>query len=226
MKKLLQLGFTLAACSLTQLASAQNGTPDKTPGTPAPDTSPRPPESPNSDSARDRRKEHEAAPKPTSEEDFVKMATTKGIAELKVAQLGVDQANDAKIKELAQMLVKDHTAAGSDLKAIADSLGIKPGEQPDEKAEKEYKKLQATSGKEFDTAFLEHMSMCHNKGISWYEGGKKVAKSEPLIAYIDKVLPVLKTHASKIRELHDGTRTTTGAARPAKSDDTATETKR
>ena len=230
MKKLLRFGLTFAACSLTPLASAQQkNIPDSPPGTPGAAPQPADPARPDTgeNADRDRDRKHEVAAKPTSEADFVKKAAKSGMAEVKVAQLGVEQAEDAKVKELAQMLLKDHTAANAALKPICDDMGIKPGdhadEKSDEKGEKKYKELKALTGKEFDTAFLEHMNMCHEKGIAWYEDGRKMAKAEPLVAYIDKTLPVLKAHHAKIRELHTGTRPDAGTTQ---SDDSKADAKR
>ncbi len=91
-------------------------------------------------------------------------------------------------------------------------MGIKPAEHADEKAGQKCKELKERSGKEFDTAFLEHMSRCHDKSIALYEAGKKVAKAESVVACIDKTLPVLKVHTATIRQLHIGTRPDAGAA--------------
>ncbi len=140
-------------------------------------------------------------PAPSDEADFVQKAATKGMREVKLAQLGVTKAHDEKVKECAQMLVRDHTACNEELKAIAGELKIPLNEVADPKAEKAYEDLNRTSGKEFDKAFLEHMATCHEKGIALFEAGKKVARSEQITAFADKTLPVLKNHAEHIARI-------------------------
>ena len=140
-------------------------------------------------------------PAPSDEADFVQKAATKGVGEVKLAELGVTKAHDEKVKECAQMLVKDHTASNEELKAIAGELKIPLNEAADPKAEKAYEDLNRTSGKEFDKAFLEHMTTCHEKGIALFETGKKVAKSEKITAFAEKTLPVLKNHAEHIARI-------------------------
>ncbi len=153
---------------------------------------------------------HGAAMKPANESDFVMTVAKKGMAELKAAQLGVEKAEDEKVKELAQMIVTDHTSANANLKTVAEGLSIKLPGAPDEKGEQKCKELSGLSGKAFDQAFLAHMDMCHEKSIAYFEAGRKVAKSEEVTAFIDKTLPVLKAHAKKIDELHTGARADAG----------------
>lgn len=215
MNPLFQLGLTLPACTFVPLASAQKNAPANPPDSPGSPGEPADPARPGID------RDHKIDCKPASEEDFVRTAAKKGISEVKVAQLGVEKAEDAKVRELARMLVKDHTAANASLKTIADDMAFKPDEKADAKADEkfgqEYKELSALNGNAFDKAFLKHMSMCHEEGVAWYEAGRKVAKSEQVTVYIEKTLPVLKAHAAKIRELHTGTRPDAGSAQPGDS---------
>ena len=151
-------------------------------------------------------KDHDAALNPANEMEFVKTAAKMGMADVKIAQLGIEKAEDPKVKKLAQVLVKDHTAANAALKPICECLGAKPADHANEKAEQKYNELSALNGKEFDQAFLANMHKCHDKTITLLEAGKKVAKSDEVIAYINNTLPVIKGHAEKIGELHTGAR--------------------
>lgn len=143
------------------------------------------------------------APAPADEADFVKTAAKSGMGEVKMATLGTEKASDKKVKELAQMLVKDHSAANKNLKSIAEELKLTL-DADDPAAQEKYDSLKAMSGKEFDTAFLDHMAMGHQKSIALYEAAKKVAKSKSVSSYIDKTLPVIKGHAAKIAKLQGG----------------------
>lgn len=140
-------------------------------------------------------------PAPSDEADFVQKAATRGMGEVKLAELGVSKAHDEKVKECAQMLVKDHTASIQELKAIARDLKIPLKEAADPEAEKACEELNQKSGKEFDRAFLEHMATCHETGIALFEAGKKVARAEQIKAFAEKTLPVLKNHAEYIAKI-------------------------
>ena len=151
---------------------------------------------------------------PANETEFVTTTAKKGMAEVKAAQLGVEKAEDPKVKELAQMLVTDHTAANAQLKTVAGELSIELSDDRDEKTQQKYKELSALSGKEFDQAFLAHMHKCHNKSIAFMEAGRKVSKSDGVIAFIEKTLPVIKGHTKMIGELHVATPDEGATAKP------------
>ena len=111
------------------------------------------------------------------------------------------RAQDEKVKECAQMLVKDHTASNEELKKIAESLKIRLDDTADPKVEKICEDLNLKKGRDFDKAFLQEMASGHEKGISLFEAGQKVSKEKQVTAFIDKTLPVLRNHAQKIAEI-------------------------
>jgi putative membrane protein len=140
---------------------------------------------------------------PFTEEDFVKTAAKSGNHEVMVANLAASKASDKKVKALAGMMVRDHTAANKNLKAVAEELNIPLDlEDPDSKAQ--YDALGAKTGAEFDSAFIEEMKAGHEKSIALFESAKGSAKSKSLIAFINKTLPVIKGHAEKLAKLHSG----------------------
>lgn len=220
MKRNLHICLTIVAgwAVLPLTRAGQNEAPPGTPGEkPAiPDAAdPARPES-KGDATRNRKPGAGTATNPATETEFVKTAAKKGMAEVKMAQLATEKASDTKVKDLAELLVKDHTAANTELKSVAEGLGVKIADLPDAKGKQKHDGLNGRTGKEFDTAFLEHMSMGHQKSIALYEAGRKVAKSENVIAFIDKTLPVIKSHAEKIDQLHTGTNTPTGTPKPGR----------
>lgn len=148
----------------------------------------------------------EPKPAPTSESAFVQHAAHSGGNEVRLAQLAVTKARDNSVKEFAEMLVKDHTAANEGLKAAAKAADIIISEKADPKADETYARLEKMGATGFDRAFLDEMQHCHNQSIALYEAGRKVAKHKAIIAHIDKTLPVLRTHLEKIQGLQPGKR--------------------
>jgi putative membrane protein len=143
---------------------------------------------------------HEA-PAPVRQDDFLLTAAKGGESEVKIASLALRRGGDDKVKELARMLVKDHTAANKELQTIAETLNVKVTGLADPAGEAKLAALNGKAAREFDKAFLDEMAMCHEKDIALFEAGKKVAKSDKVTAFIDKTLPVLKAHAEKIQSL-------------------------
>lgn len=145
-----------------------------------------------------------AAPVVATETEFVNMAAKAGMAEVKAAKLAVKNAKSNEVKNLAEMIVKDHTAANTNLKAAAKKADITITESADPMAEEKYEMLSKLEGDKFDTAFLEGMAKCHAMDIQLFTAGKNVAKSEGVIAFIDETLPVIKGHAAKLEAMRPG----------------------
>jgi len=129
------------------------------------------------------------------------MAGKAGKGEVKLSELGVSKADSDKVRELAQMLVNDHTAANKELKAVAEKINVTLPETPDPKVEEKFRELGKKTGEEFDVAFLKEMAASHGKSIERYEAGKKIAKHPDVKAFIDRTLPVIKKHAAHIKEV-------------------------
>lgn len=161
---------------------AVGGDPNKTQETPG---------KPSADSDKPRDKDHA----------FIQMAGKAGMGEVKLAELAVEKGKSEEVKNLAAMIVKDHTAANMELGAIAKAKGIEIP-MPGEKEKEKMAMLAAKSGEEFDKAFLAELKDCHKKDIALFEATSAEAKDKDVKAFIDKTLPVLKTHADHVKKLH------------------------
>jgi putative membrane protein len=138
-----------------------------------------------------------------SEKDllFVKTAGQAGLGEMKVAELGVQRAADHSVKEFASLLVKDHGSVNQELKALADLKGIPFLVTVAPETLDTIKAMEKKSGKDFDKAFVEEMKKRHDKDIKIYEAAEKEIADPEIKAFIDKTLPVLRTHAEMLKKL-------------------------
>lgn len=132
---------------------------------------------------------------------FVKETAQENLNEVKLAELGSTKAHNPELKSCAAMLVKDHTAAGSELKALAEKKGVSVSGAIDEATADTYKELEKKSGTDFDEAFIGHMDKGHGKCIKKFEDAQKNARDTDLKAWVDKTLTVLKAHHEKIKGL-------------------------
>ncbi|HWB04322.1 MAG TPA: DUF4142 domain-containing protein [Verrucomicrobiales bacterium] len=136
-----------------------------------------------------------------TEQDFVMLALRAGRAEVRLAGLAEKKAARAELRQFASTMVKDHTAINEELKTVADGLKVLLPEVPDKEVEAKYKRLNELSGEKFDIAFLAEIATGHTDDATIYEGGRKIAKSKEVIAFIDKTLPTLKRHIDMTAEL-------------------------
>lgn len=86
--------------------------------------------------------------------------------DIATAKLGVRRARSAKVRELASMVARDHTAVRQSGGDLAKKLGVTPTRMgPDANHERALKLLQSHSGEEFDRAYLEHEIEFHSAVI-------------------------------------------------------------
>jgi len=135
--------------------------------------------------------------------DFVVNTVTSNIAEIKLAQLAKEKATDAKVKEMANMLEKDHTRILNELKAYANKHGISIPLDETTEAEKDYNKLAENTGGEFDDKWCDALEDKHEKSIDNFE--KRLDKTEDpeLKDWITATLPGLRTHLEMLKERDD-----------------------
>jgi len=132
---------------------------------------------------------------------FVKETAQANMNETKLAELGSKKATNADLKSCAGTLLKDHKAAGEELKALAQKKGVEVSAAIDKAAADEFKDLEKKSGEDFDEAFVSYMDKAHGKCIKKFEDAQKNARDTDLKAWVDKTLVVLKGHHEKIKGL-------------------------
>ena len=137
----------------------------------------------------------------SSDVKFVKRAAASGMAEVKVAELGVKKAENADVKAFAQMIVTDHTKVNEELKSLAATKGVELSAVIDPKHADTFQKLEKSTGKEFDKELLETMVSSHKKSVSNFEDAAKDAKNADVKVFAEKTLPALKAHLDKAKEL-------------------------
>jgi len=143
------------------------------------------------------------ASKGVTEKDqkFVKDVIGANMGEVKMAQLAQQKAANKDVKDLAQMLEKDHSAVLSELKNYASQHQIDaPAEEPQDAKDK-YNDFTKKSGKEFDKDWCDLMEKKHKESIDKFEGIANDANSDSeLKSFATKTLPTLRTHLDHVMQ--------------------------
>lgn len=134
--------------------------------------------------------------------EFVVDAASGNYAEIRLAQLAEQKSTDKEIQDLAKMLQADHTAALDDLKTLATSKSITiPTEEPN-KTKEQIKDLSDDKPADFDKAWVKELMDKHEKTINTYEKALGELKDEDIKAWINKVLPKIRTHHDKLMAIN------------------------
>ncbi len=94
---------------------------------------------------------------------FVTEMSIAGMAEVELGELALQRAEHADVKTFAQMMVKDHTQANTELTQIAGTIGAAPARELDQKHRELEMKLSTLKGVAFDRAYMDAMVSGHEE---------------------------------------------------------------
>jgi putative membrane protein len=132
---------------------------------------------------------------------FYKKAAEGGIAEVEAGKLAQQKSSNSEVKDFGAMMVKDHTAAGEKLKAIADSKGISlPGNSSVGQMADETK-LEVLSGDAFDKSYIKGQISAHQDTIELFQKEIASGQDPDAKAFATKTLPTVRAHLKAINTL-------------------------
>jgi putative membrane protein len=150
---------------------------------------------------------------------FAESAIGANAAEVKLGQLAAQKAQNAQVKQFAQMMVADHTKAGNELKQAVKSYNVNAPTTLDAKHQALYDRLSKMSGAAFDREYMSAMvdghrevkSMvagraddphkAHTAGTSGKAGGDS-ALDGAVNQWATKALPTVEHHLQQAEQIH------------------------
>jgi putative membrane protein len=135
---------------------------------------------------------------------FALTAAMGGMAEVEMSRLALQRASSDAVKQYAQKMIDDHTAANAELMQIASTKGINLPTAPDAKMRAMMAKLEKLSGAAFDHEYVMHAGhKDHQKMEKLFRDESTRGRDADLKAFAAKTLPVVQQHLQLARELHD-----------------------
>jgi putative membrane protein len=131
---------------------------------------------------------------------FVEKAASGGMAEVQAAQLAEQKTQDPKVKDFAQQMITDHTAANKQLQTIAEQKGLTVPAALDAKDQKELDKLQSLSGAKFDRAYLKGQTRDHEEMLKLLQKESKNGKDADLKSFADQTIPTVQKHIDMVKQ--------------------------
>ena len=141
-----------------------------------------------------------AAPSLNAEEvAFVQNAWTSNTAEVKLANLALQNTGSKAVKDFANRMLQDHTSANNDLNPVAKKYNVRlPLESPD--AQETYQRLFKLHGAEFEQSYWKEVIEDHTKEVAAYKKAHDGAKNRDLKTYVDKIEPVIESHLQMAKQ--------------------------
>lgn len=130
---------------------------------------------------------------------FLKETAKSGVAEVNMAQIGTQKAQDPSLKEASQKIGDDHTKLNEQIKALAQQKNVTLSTEIDQKHQKMIDHLSSLSGSEFDKAFASHMVKGHKKSIAKFQQAAQSDDAE-ISQLATAALPTLKEHLTMVQK--------------------------
>lgn len=125
---------------------------------------------------------------------FADAAAVGGLMEVMIGQLAATNAQNAKVKSLGEMMVKDHSKANDELKKWATTAGYTLPKSLDAEKQKKYDDLKAKKGTEFDKMYTDLMVSDHKEDIEEFKKEASNGSETSLKSFASQTLPTLEHH--------------------------------
>jgi putative membrane protein len=135
--------------------------------------------------------------------DFISNAVASNIAEIEIAQIGVQRSNSAEVKEIGRMLETDHNKLLKDLQSFAAKKSISVPTAGDDSDRKKIEDLNKEELKDFNKDWCEALVDKHEKSIEKFETRLQKTEDPDLKTFINSALPHLRSHLEKVKACHD-----------------------
>ena len=161
--------------------------------------------------------------------EFVNEVSMVSHAEVQLATLALQRAQSAEVKQFAQMMIRDHTRSGTELKQAVAQHNVTMTEHMDDTHQSLMDRLENLLGDEFDREYMAAMVEGHRDAKDLMESrandrrptgtpGSQAdnhdeALDNAVSQWASKTLPTVNQHLQRAEEIRDkvsGTRATTG----------------
>jgi putative membrane protein len=136
---------------------------------------------------------------------FLMKAAQGGIAEVKMGQVAVKQAEDEDTKGLAHHIIKDHLAANKKLMKLASMIGVQPPKQTDQEHQQIIRQLAKKDTTLLDQTYIVEQIKGHKEMISIFQQEVKQGQNPQLVNFAKKTLPTLEEHLKMAQKLNPKT---------------------
>jgi putative membrane protein len=136
-----------------------------------------------------------------TEAQFIEHVARDGQAEVDLAQLAQQKAQNPEVKALARRLAADHTQSNQQLMQIAQKEGVQPPSSTKKEASKERAKLEKLNGQAFDRAFVQQVVQDHQKDIQFFQKQQTTLQDPQLKSFAQQTLPVLQQHLQMAQQV-------------------------
>jgi putative membrane protein len=138
-----------------------------------------------------------------SDAAFVRDAAMGDMYEIEAAKMALDRSKAKPVRDLAQMILTDHTASTEKLKALIASGQVKETLPAalDERRQGMLDNLRGSGGTDFDGRYLKQQTAGHHEAVVLIDGYKTAGQNAALKAFAEEVSPKIHMHLDMANKL-------------------------
>lgn len=134
---------------------------------------------------------------------FLQDVAVGNLLEIRSSEVAQKTSGNAEIRRFAAMMIADHQKNMAELKPLAQRNSVVlPNDLTPEK-KRELTQLASATGAAFDRAYLDLQLKAHQQTVGKFETVGQSLGDTDVRAYVDKSLPVLRSHLKMVSDLHD-----------------------
>jgi putative membrane protein len=134
------------------------------------------------------------------DQEFLTKAIQAGVAEVQISELALEKAQNEQVRQFAERMVQDHTAANERLVSLAESAGNAPSMELDQEHQAMLQQLSQLSGEEFDRQYMEGQVLDHEAAVRLF-ASEATQPTGPVDALAGELLPALRQHLQMAEEI-------------------------
>jgi putative membrane protein len=130
---------------------------------------------------------------------FVSNAAIANMYEIEAAKMALQRSNNAAVKKAADMILKDHEAAGAEMKTVVAGVpGVTLPTALDERHQGLLDNLRGASNTDFDRVYLDQQTSAHQEALTLFGDYADHGDNAALKAFAAKVKPKLQMHLDAV----------------------------
>ena len=122
----------------------------------------------------------EMNPQIMADQGFVRNTLQNDEEQIRLSQLAQQKSTSPDVQQFSQQTVKIHSELDTQLQPAAKQLGVDTPKGPSKKEKKEIDKMQALSGQDFDTAYLENMGQVQRESLKQFHNEARDSQNSSL----------------------------------------------
>ena len=139
----------------------------------------------------------------TMQNDNLAEIARGNMAEIEASNLALQRAQSEQVRQFAQQMVTDHTAAGNELQTLATSKNLTLPAAMTDKQRADMTKLGGQSGADFDRDYMKMMVKDHDRMAKMLSREAERNADADVKAFASRTLPIVQGHLTMARSISD-----------------------